>query len=131
MSAAPAKTPRPRPQYYDLNLLHLPAPGLLSIFHRISGAALILVIPVLLFIFQEALASEAGFAKWKGMFATPVCKLIILGFVWCYMHHFFAGIRYLLLDIHLGVMKEPSQLSAKIVIVLGVLATIAVGVCIW
>jgi succinate dehydrogenase / fumarate reductase cytochrome b subunit len=131
MSAAPAKTPRPRPKYYDLNLLHLPAPGLLSIFHRISGAALFLVIPAVLFILQQSLQSEAGFSKWRDFFSAPFCKLVLLGFVWCYMHHFFAGIRYLLLDIHVGVMKEPSQMSAKVVIVLGVLATIAVGVKIW
>lgn len=131
MSAAPAKSSRPRPKYYDLNLAHLPAPGLLSIFHRISGAALFLVIPLLLFIFREALQSDAGFAKWQGIFATPPAKLVLLGFVWCYMHHFFAGIRYLLLDVHVGVDKIPAQLSAKIVIALGVVATLAVGVCIW
>ena len=131
MSAAPAKSPRPRPKYYDLNLANLPAPGLLSIFHRISGAALFLVIPLLLFIFHQALQSDAGFAKWQGIFATPLVKLILLGFVWCYMHHFFAGIRYLLLDVHVGVAKEPAQTSAKVVIALGVVATLAVGVCIW
>ena len=36
MSAAP----KTRPKYYDLNLAHLPPPGLVSIFHRISGALL-------------------------------------------------------------------------------------------
>ncbi len=34
-----------RPKYYDLNLAHLPVPGLVSIFHRISGA--LLFFPVL------------------------------------------------------------------------------------
>lgn len=131
MSAAPAKSPRPRPKYYDLNLANLPAPGLLSIFHRISGAALFLVIPLLLYILQQALQSDAGFAKWQGILSTPLCKLVLLGFVWSYLHHFFAGIRYLLLDVHVGVAKEPSQLSAKVVLVLGVLATVAVGVKIW
>jgi len=131
MSAAPAKSSRPRPKYYDLNLAHLPAPGLLSIFHRASGIALFLVIPLLLFIFHQSMQSDAGFAKWQGIFAMPLVKLVLLGFVWSYMHHFFAGIRYLLLDVHVGVAKEPAQTSAKVVIVLGVLATLAIGVCIW
>ena len=49
--------PKQRPKYYDLNLAHLPAPGLVSIFHRISGALLFLpVIPALLYLLQSTLA---------------------------------------------------------------------------
>ena len=44
---------KPRPKYYDLNLAHLPAAGLLSIFHRVSGALLFfpMLFPLILFIF--------------------------------------------------------------------------------
>lgn len=122
---------RPRPKYYDLNLLHLPAAGLLSIFHRISGALLFLAIPVLLYVLQTALSSEAGFAAVKACFASPFSKLALLGLTWLYAHHFFAGIRYLLLDFHVGVMKQPSRTSARIVLALGVLATLVVAGVIW
>ena len=75
---------RQRPKYYDLNLLHLPMPGLVSIFHRITGVAMFLfLIPAVLFVLQCTLGTEDGFSKWKSVFSEPIVKLIVLGFVWC------------------------------------------------
>lgn len=132
MSSPTAKPPRQRPKYYDLNLANLPAPGLLSIFHRISGAALFLIlIPLLLFILQQTLHSELDFQRWKGILAHPLAKLILIGFIWAYLHHFLAGIRYLLLDVHWGIKKEAAQTSAKVVLATGVLGTALIGVWLW
>ena len=123
---------RQRPKYYDLNLLHLPMPGLVSIFHRITGVVMFLfLIPAALFVLQYTLASEAGFNQWKSIFAQPIVKLIVLGFVWSYLHHLFAGIRYLLLDIHVGIALAPARMSARVVLALGLIATALVGVRIW
>ena len=106
-----------RPKYYDLNLLHLPMPGLVSIFHRITGVAMFLfLIPAVLFVLQSTLGSEAGFNQWKA---------------WSYLHHLFAGIRYLLLDIHVGTALQPARMSARFVLALGLIATVLVGVRIW
>jgi succinate dehydrogenase / fumarate reductase, cytochrome b subunit len=121
-----------RPKYYDLNLLNLPAPGLLSIFHRISGAVMFLVlIPLLLFMLQQSLQSESEFQRWKACLAHPVAKLVMLGFIWSYLHHFLAGIRYLLLDVHWGIKLDQARSSAKLVLVLGVVGTLLIGVWIW
>lgn len=121
-----------RPKYYDLNLAHLPVPGLVSIFHRISGALLFLpVIPAALYLLQVTLASEAGWLQWKAVLAAPAVKVIVLGFVWLYAHHFFAGIRYLLLDMHVGIAKEPARASAKAVFALGAVATLLIGWRLW
>ncbi len=126
----PAKSTRPK--YYDLNLLHLPSPGLVSIFHRISGVLLfLLAIPLGLFLLQSMLRSESGFNFWKNVLSFPLVKLILLGFIWAYMHHFFAGIRYLLFDIHVWTAKAPSQRSAWVVLALGLIATLLIGVRIW
>jgi succinate dehydrogenase / fumarate reductase membrane anchor subunit len=88
-------------------------PGLVSIFHRITGTAMFLfLIPLVLFVLQTTISSEAGFAVWKGYFAHPLVKLIVVGFVWSFMHHLFAGIRYLLLELHAsgrGDMKNNKQ----------------------
>jgi succinate dehydrogenase / fumarate reductase cytochrome b subunit len=123
---------RARPKYYDLNLLNLPVPGLVSIFHRITGVAMFLfLIPGILWLLQCTLASEAGFNQWKAYFALPLVKLVCLGFVWAYLHHLFAGIRYLLLDVHVGIAKEPAQRSARLVLAAGIVATILFGVRVW
>jgi succinate dehydrogenase / fumarate reductase cytochrome b subunit len=125
-------TPKPRPKYYDLNLAHLPPPGLVSILHRVSGALLFFpILPILLYVLHVTLGSEEGFTRWHEFFSRPVVKLIVIGAAWLYAHHFFAGIRYLLLDMHIGIEKEPSRTSAVTVLVLGVIAALFVGWRIW
>ena len=127
-----SRTPVARPKYYDLNLLNLPVPGIVSIFHRVTGVAMFLfLIPALLYVVQCTVGSEAGFNRWKSFFSEPVVKMVVLVFVWSYMHHFFAGIRYLLLDIHVGIDLASARMSAKIVLVAGLVATLLVGVRIW
>jgi succinate dehydrogenase / fumarate reductase cytochrome b subunit len=127
-----AAAPKPRPKYYDLNLAHLPPPGLVSIIHRASGALLFFpILPALLYALHVTLGSEQGFARWHEFFDRPLVKLVLLGVIWLYAHHFFAGIRYLLLDLHIGIGKEPSRTSALAVLVLGVVATLAIGWRLW
>jgi succinate dehydrogenase / fumarate reductase cytochrome b subunit len=128
MSAAP----RPRPKYYDLNLAHLPPPGLLSIFHRVSGALLFFpILPLLLYALQSTLGSEAGFARARDFLSQPLVKAILLGGIWFYAHHFFAGIRYLLLDVHVGIDKVSARASALAVFAAGLVATVLIGWRLW
>jgi succinate dehydrogenase / fumarate reductase cytochrome b subunit len=134
MSSAP--TPRPaqsrRPKYYDLNLAHLPPPALVSIFHRVSGAFLFFpVLPTLLYLLQATLSSDDAFTRWLELFDRPLVKLVLLGVTWLYAHHFFAGIRYLLLDLHIGIEKAPSRMTSYVVFALGLLATILIGWRLW
>ncbi len=124
--------PKQRPKYYDLNLAHLPVPGLVSIVHRISGALLFLpAIPALLYLMQSTLGAEAGWLHWKGVLSQPAVKVILLAFVWLYAHHFFAGIRYLLLDLHWGIAKAQARASALAVFALGAAAAAIVAWRIW
>ena len=123
---------KPRPKYYDVNLFHLPLPGLVSIFHRVTGVAMFLVlIPVGLYLLQATLKTESGFNFWRNVFNFSLVKLVVLGFVWAYLHHLFAGIRYLFLDLHVGVALAPARASARAVLALGLLGTLAIGVRIW
>jgi succinate dehydrogenase / fumarate reductase cytochrome b subunit len=128
MSAAP----KTRPKYYDLNLAHLPPPGLVSIIHRVSGAALFFpILPIALYILHVSLGSEEGYSRWATMFSRPGVKLIVIGAAWAYAHHFFAGLRYLLLDLHIGIDKAPARASAIAVLVLGFLSAVLVAWCVW
>jgi succinate dehydrogenase / fumarate reductase, cytochrome b subunit len=128
MSAAP----KPRPKYYDLNLAHLPPPGLVSIIHRMSGALLFFpILPALIYLLHATLGSAEGYARWHGFFDQPWVKLVMVGVVWLYAHHFFAGIRFLLLDLHIGIAKAPSRASAVVVLVLGAVSALAIGWRLW
>ena len=127
-----SSAPKPRPKYYDLSLAHLPPPGLVSIFHRISGILLFFpLLPAMLYLMDSVLGSQQGYAQWRGFFAQPLVKVVLIGVVWLYAHHFWAGIRYLLLDVHWGIDKAPARASANAVLALGVITTVLIAWRIW
>jgi succinate dehydrogenase cytochrome b556 subunit len=68
-----------RPKHLDLVAIRLPLPGFVSILHRVSGAGLFLMLPLLLWLFAGSLASPEGFAATKQVLAYPLVKLIMLG----------------------------------------------------
>jgi succinate dehydrogenase / fumarate reductase cytochrome b subunit len=116
-----------RPKNLDLPTIRLPLPGILSILHRVSGAAMFLLLPFLLWLFQNSLASPETFAGVKGVVGHPLAKIVLLGLIWFYMHHFCAGIRYLLLDLHKGIELEAARLSSKIVFAVSIALTLIIG----
>ena len=120
-----------RPLWYNVSPLNLPVPGLVSIFHRISGALLFLGLAWLLFLLEMSLSSEAGFGHFKAYVAHPVVKLALLGFLWAYLHHFCAGIRYLFLDIDRGIALAPARRSAFAVFAVSLALTAALGARLW
>ena len=117
-----------RPKNLDLMTIRLPLPGILSIIHRVSGAGIFVLLPVLLWLFQSSLTSPQTFAMFKGFVANPLVKLVLFGLIWLYLHHFCAGIRYLLLDLHKGIELESARLSSKIVFAVSIALTLIIGV---
>jgi succinate dehydrogenase / fumarate reductase cytochrome b subunit len=118
--------------YLDLVRIRLPLPGIVSIFHRISGAVLFLFgIPLLLCAVATSLASPEAFANLRSVFAHPLAKLVTIGFAWAYLHHFCAGIRFLLLDMHIGDDLAPARRSSAIVLVVSLALTLIVAVRLW
>ena len=128
MSSTVAKS---RPKHLNLMQIRLPVPGIISIMHRISGAVLFLMIPLLLWLFQASLESAASFAEFRSVVALPLMKLVLLGLLWGYLHHLLAGLRHLFLDLHIGVELETARLTSFIVLVAGIVLTLAVGVALW
>ncbi|MGB8855783.1 MAG: succinate dehydrogenase, cytochrome b556 subunit [Burkholderiales bacterium] len=125
-------TIKKRPKHLDLSKIRLPVPGLVSILHRISGAILFLVfIPLLLFALATSLASAESFSALQAKMAHPLSKILLLGFAWSYLHHFCAGIRHLLLDLHKGTDLPTARLSAKIVMVVSLVFTLLIGIRLW
>jgi succinate dehydrogenase cytochrome b subunit len=123
---------KPRPVYLNLARIRLPLPGLVSILHRVSGAALFLfAIPLVLFAVQTSLESADGFASLKSMFGHPLCKLFLVGLLWAYLHHFFAGIRYLLIDLHVGDDLKPARQSSVTVLGASLALTLIIAVSLW
>jgi succinate dehydrogenase / fumarate reductase, cytochrome b subunit len=111
-----------RPQYRNISIpqlmsYRLPPAGIVSILHRISGALLFLVgIPFSLYLLQQSITSEISFESYRAIVGSVPGKLVLLVLIWAFVHHAIAGIRYLLLDRHVGIQKGSSNTTAQVVL---------------
>lgn len=87
----------------------------MSILHRASGVLLFFAIPLFVYLLQQLLSGESGYVETRAMLSTPLMWLIGFLMFWALMHHLLAGIRYLLIDIHVGVRKPLYRYSAWVV----------------
>ncbi|MBK7414922.1 MAG: succinate dehydrogenase, cytochrome b556 subunit [Dechloromonas sp.] len=117
-------TIKKRPKNLDLTTIKLPLPGKVSILHRVSGAGLFLFLPVILWLFSASLTSADTFATFKSVFASLPAKFIMAGLIWAFVHHACAGIRFLLLDMHIGIEKEEARKSAAVVLAVSIPLTL-------
>lgn len=125
-------TAKARPQFRNIHvsqilLYRLPMAGKVSILHRVSGAVLFLALPLLLLLLDRSLTSEISYARFQAMVDPIWVRVILLGLAWAYLHHFCAGIRYLILDLHMGIDKVSANKSATIVMVISLALTALVG----
>lgn len=120
-------TGKTRPKFLNLMEIRLPVPGFASILHRVSGAGLFLMLPLLIWLLQLSLASPESFQTFQAVAAHPLVKLILLGLLWAFLHHFCMGIRILLIDIHIGVEKAKARQSAWAVLGVSLALTAVLG----
>ena len=98
--------------------------AVVSIFHRVSGVFLFLAIPFLIYWLALSVRSAEGFTRASHYFDSVWLKLIGLVLIWSLVHHFFTGIRYLLMDISIGENLPAARISAWVVF--GIVAVIMV-----
>lgn len=123
MSVTPSKPQQPEFRNInaltDLRTYRLPIAGILSILHRVSGLLLFLLLPFIVWMLDTSITSEFSFARFTatfnvGMWGLPgaLWKLLALGIIWAYLHHFCAGLRHLWMDLTHSVSKEFGKSSA-------------------
>lgn len=122
---------KPRPIWFNLSPVNLPVPGLVSIFHRISGILLVLGLIWVLYLLELSLDSELGFRHVREYMTHPAAKLALLGLLWAFLHHFCAGIRYLFLDVHRGIDLPTARMTSFIVFAVSLVLTVILGVRLW
>ena len=120
-----------RPVHLNLMVIRMPVPAVMSIAHRASGALLVLTIPFFIYVLDLSLAGEAGFAAARQLLDNILVKILVVLLGWGLMHHLFAGLRYLALDLDLGVDKQTGRLTAWIVMLGAPLATLVLAMGAW
>lgn len=120
-----------RPRYLNLFRIKLPLPGVVSFLHRVSGALLFVSIPLFLAIFQLTLDSAETFGKVKQAFGNLPVKVVLILLLWGFLHHFFAGLRFIAMDFHLGLELKETRRNSWLVMVFSLTLTAMAGVWLW
>lgn len=130
---------KPRPVYRNIHVTdilkyRLPPAGIVSILHRISGAVMFVLLPFAIWMFDYSLSSEISYDVFTSVFTAGIgpvpallVKLVALGLIWAYLHHFIGGVRHLWMDATHSVAKAQGHLSAVVTLALSALLTVALG----
>lgn len=112
----------------------LPLAGVVSILHRASGAMMFVLLPFVIWLFDTSVTSEISYETFRSAFVAGIgfvpgwlVKIVVLGLIWAYLHHFIAGVRHLWMDATHSVTKEFGRMSAVVTLVGSGVLTVALG----
>lgn len=118
----------------DATQYRLPLAGLVSILHRASGAILFLLLPFVVWLFDLSVTSEISYARFANVFVAGVgfvpawfVKLVVLALIWSFLHHLFAGLRHVWMDVTHSVSKEWGRQSAAAALGASLALTLLLG----
>ncbi len=120
-----------RPKNLNLFTIRLPINALVSILHRATGCALFLILPFILLLWQASISSPENYEMVISILHSPLIKIMLLGLAWAFFHHFFAGIRHLMMDVHWMTSLMKARYTSKVVLVLGALTTGILAIQLW
>ena len=120
-----------RPKNLNLFTIRLPINAVVSILHRASGVGLFLALPLILLALQTSVNSAQSYQSLINLLNTWPLKLLLIDLAWAFSHHFFAGIRHLLQDIHWMTSLNNARLSSRILLCLVGLSTLIFAWFIW
>ena len=104
-----------RPVYLNLFKIRLPVAGMVSLIHRATGVLLFLVLPFAVYLLDLSIESEKSFAEVQQLLDQPMVLILQILVLWSLAHHFFAGIRFLLIDAEIGIDESPARVGAWLV----------------
>jgi succinate dehydrogenase cytochrome b subunit len=97
----------------------------MSILHRITGAALYLGTLLLAAWLIGVAMGEKQYAQVNAVFAHPLGKLVLFGYTWALFHHMLGGVRHLIWDTGRGFQIWQVNLLGWLTIAGSVTLTVA------
>lgn len=120
-----------RPVFLNVLKVQLPVAAVVSILHRISGVILFVASGFFLWLFATSGHSEQEFSNLKQLLAQPLYAFILWICLSLVGYHLIAGIRHLLLDLHVGDSLQMGKISAYIVLISAIISSVLFGVWLW
>jgi len=130
MSDTPTATgaAKPRPLSPHLSI-YKPIPTMvMSILHRVTGAALYFGTVLVAWWLIAAASGPAAFATAEWFFGSLLGRLILFGYTWALMHHMLGGLKHLVQDTGGALEKTFTTRLAKLHPVASIILTIAIWV---
>ena len=130
---------KPRPVYTNIHVsqivaYRLPPAGVVSILHRISGALMFLLLPLVVWLLDVSLTSEVSYERFSSAFIAGIgvvpaflLKLVVLALIWAFLHHLIAGVRHLWMDATHSVSLQQGRISAWITLASSIALTLVLG----
>lgn len=132
-----AANQKPRPgtmRLINAAQYRLPLAGIVSILHRISGVLMFFLMPFIIWMFDTSISTEISYDRFTNAFVAGIgfvpgwfIKLLGLGLIWAYLHHFIAGVRHLWMDLTHSVSYEQGRSSAILTLALSLPLTALLG----
>ena len=118
-----------RPVFLNLLQIRLPATGVASILHRVSGVLLFLSVAPALYLLQRSLQDAEAWADTVVLLHSLWMQPLLLILFWAFWHHFLNGLRLLLMDLGHGFARAAStRLSQALLLLAPLLALACLGV---
>ncbi|HRK25033.1 MAG TPA: succinate dehydrogenase, cytochrome b556 subunit [Beijerinckiaceae bacterium] len=122
---ADAKTPAERPLSPHLQIYKPTLTMMMSIVHRITGAALYFGTLLLVGFLVATAAGKDAHAMVGAIYGSFLGKLVLFGYTWALIHHMLGGIRHFIWDTGAGLGHPERETIVKATAVGSVALTLA------
>ncbi len=123
---AETRAPVQRPLSPHLGIYKPTLTMMMSIVHRITGAALYAGTVLLVWFLVAAASGPNAYAKVQWFTGTIVGRVILFGYTWALIHHMFGGIRHFIWDLGHGFGAQEREWLVRVGLAGSIIATIVV-----
>ena len=123
--------PSSRPININPLSIRLPITAWVSILHRLSGLFVFLLIPLILWGLQISLSHQRGWNKLVAFLGSGEVKFVLWLLLAALGYHLIAGIRHLLMDVHIGDSRQAGHRGAWLVLALSIVLAGAMAARLW
>ena len=125
---AETRAPVQRPISPHLSIYRPMLTMMMSIVHRITGAALYFGTLLLVWWLIAAASGPNAYAKVQWFMGTSIGRLILFGYTWALIHHMLGGIRHFIWDTGRGFGANEREWLVRVGLVGSIVTTIMLWV---
>jgi succinate dehydrogenase / fumarate reductase cytochrome b subunit len=128
VNTRPASSESRRPLSPHLQIYRPMLTMMMSIMHRITGAALYAGTLLLAWWLIAAATDAKAFATASWALASPLGRIVLFGFTWALFHHLLGGLRHFVWDLGYGMDHPEREYLAQATLIGGIVLTVIVWI---